>query len=701
MFCRWLSNLPEEKYKSDRLSSQSLTSAKLEEMFDSANYSDVTLQCEGNDIKCHRNILSFYSPVLDRLFLGEFQEKGSRSIEIKEVRCDVLTKAIHFIYGKGLALTSKCVMDLLAFSDMYDIAVLREVCSDMLVKNITPAIVVTLWQWGKKYNARKIIEACSDYCAAEFGFERHHIIKTSGFLEAEKDIIVELLSSRFLYVEDEEEVFNALLDWVLYDADARADDLDELLSKCVNVQHLTSQCVMNRIIYLTVDERVIREKLLDLAQKISTGRVSPMTVCSRLNAKFIDVLQWSVCLRHGARSAASMPLYHLYQYALNFATSPSTTTEVDDLVDRAVHWPFAHTGRTIAELFVVDSKIIACTMSPEKVIIAEAEQQIAKIFQIPDNCSLHFHQLPDGKVLFLAASDRHQLVKVNKLADVGTFVTEYETVTPDLGLSPDCLRLSVHYSGFIFVFEIYKDSVYVFDTSNGRYVGSLPLPIPQNEWYHLIASSGNVACLLSMEDDIVVVMLDELLARLMRSMRRRQSSSPGVKRRRLDDDDCGRSAARACDVTDAASGDAPSQIIEKRQSPARSNTAESSDASNPDVAVKHLKLTRQNDKDEESISTAAAAVFYLGRLFIARKSYVVQGELTLVSIDVAQLLSCQSGDVVSIEFQYKVKLNNVVANYMQSDNLYNMRMELSSTRVLNPYRGDIEVMYDDVAETLT
>ena len=611
-------------------------------MFDSENYSDVTLQCEGIDIKCHRNILSFYSPVLDRLFLGEFEEKSSRIIKINDVKCDVLTKAIHFIYGKGLVLTNENVMDMLAFSDMYDIAVLQEVCSDMLLKNIDPTIAVTLWQWGKKYNARKIIEACNDYCAKHFGQERHHIVKTRGYLEAEKDIIVELLSSRFLYVADEEEAFRALLDWVLFDADARADNFDELLSKCVNVQHLTSQCVMNFIKYLSADERIIRENLLDLAEKISTGRASPMTVCSRLNTKYIDVLQWSVCPSDGARCVASMPLYRLYRETLNFTTNPLTMAKLQYLHESATYWPLKYTGCTVAEFFVFDAKMIACTASPANIIFAEAEEEGAKCLDIPDNYSLHFHQLPDGKLLYLMGSNPHRHVYVKKVADFDNFVTEYETVTSFWPSGQDCLRLSVHYAGFIFVFDTGMACVHLFDTGTGSFVNSQSLPFARNDEYHLITSCGSVACLLTKQEDIVVVvLLDELLARLTRRL-----WPSGVKRRRLDDSMYGCStccwcdftapaAKDSCNVTSAdvsrSSKDATDANCENSRAaaagskrclsstaagdnqqssapPAAAGSAtEFSDASNPDDDVlKRVKLPRHND-DEQALPATAAA----------------------------------------------------------------------------------------------
>ena len=513
-------------------------------MFDTESLSDVTLRCDGKDIRCHRTILVLFSSVFDRMLQPNFLEGHSQLVTIEGIRHDVLKKAIHFMYGKGLILNNEDIMDCLALADMYDIAPLRDHCSEMLLKHINPTVAATLLHYAKLYNVTAMIKQCTAYCLRMFDDAKNPVAKTRGFLEVDKSIVIDLIGSFALSVAHEEDAFSALLDWVLFDADNRADDLPELLSKCIHLQNIPTQAVMDKVALVgnccvaasSGNSRIVKH-LLELSQRLAKGCFLPTPPCPRFVTTSVDVLR--CCIYNGA---------HVFNISL--CVSGPQKADLFRLLE-PTKWPnvdAAIASAGIDRLYVFGPRQITYTQSSTG---GDAEprleyrvqgQQNRQIFNMDkQQQAFCLHQASDGRLVSIAATD--QQVHVKKLADNETWTRQYVTSTDLPGLAP-YIHLSVCYASLLFVFMPDNDTVHVFNTLNGRFERSLSLDFDQHSTpCNFITSAGNLACLFH-QQGVFVVRLDKLLELVILEREVMTAANAQPNKRRLDE------ASQLLDVDD-------------------------------------------------------------------------------------------------------------------------------------------------------
>ena len=74
-----------------------------------------------------------------------------------------------------------------------------------------------------------------------------NLAQTSGFLVADREIIVSLLSDSELNVRNEIEVFEALLEWLLYNQQERCTQIGDVTKECLRKEHLDTAQVLSCI----------------------------------------------------------------------------------------------------------------------------------------------------------------------------------------------------------------------------------------------------------------------------------------------------------------------------------------------------------------------------------------------------------------------------------------------------------------------
>ena len=60
--------------------------------------SDAVLVAEGIEFHVHSSILSFASPVFDRMFNGNFKEAATKRVTLEGKSSDVVTLMLHIVY---------------------------------------------------------------------------------------------------------------------------------------------------------------------------------------------------------------------------------------------------------------------------------------------------------------------------------------------------------------------------------------------------------------------------------------------------------------------------------------------------------------------------------------------------------------------------------------------------------------------------
>ena len=111
-----LSSQPQHKYKNMMMDSK--IGDGLQEMRHKMMFCDVSLVADNVDIPAHRNILASSSKYFSRLLTGSFVEKDKFSISINDVKPEILTSLVDYIYSSEIIITKDNVEQLFITSKM-------------------------------------------------------------------------------------------------------------------------------------------------------------------------------------------------------------------------------------------------------------------------------------------------------------------------------------------------------------------------------------------------------------------------------------------------------------------------------------------------------------------------------------------------------------------------------------------------------
>ena len=104
---------------------------------DNPAFADVTLECEGVELKSHRIILAARSSVFKRMLSqGGFREQQTGRIKIEEMDVNILRQMIRFVYTDSVEVDEANVPALFYAADRYDIKNLTKYCLDRMLQHV-------------------------------------------------------------------------------------------------------------------------------------------------------------------------------------------------------------------------------------------------------------------------------------------------------------------------------------------------------------------------------------------------------------------------------------------------------------------------------------------------------------------------------------------------------------------------------------
>lgn len=101
-------------------------------------FSDVVLVVEEQNFHVHRAILAFWSPVFEKMFTSEFEEKGKNEIPLPDKKASEFKEFLLHIYpsGKERVITTENCYFLLKLAHEYQMAAIAERCEDFMVSKV-------------------------------------------------------------------------------------------------------------------------------------------------------------------------------------------------------------------------------------------------------------------------------------------------------------------------------------------------------------------------------------------------------------------------------------------------------------------------------------------------------------------------------------------------------------------------------------
>ncbi|XP_008215002.1 speckle-type POZ protein [Nasonia vitripennis] len=109
----------------------------LSALFNDDKYSDVTLVAEGKTLKAHKCILAKRNSVFAAMFDIDMKEKQKNTVEIEDMKYDVLVELIRFIYTEKVNNIVAIVDELAIAADQYAVDSLKKMCEKTMGENLS------------------------------------------------------------------------------------------------------------------------------------------------------------------------------------------------------------------------------------------------------------------------------------------------------------------------------------------------------------------------------------------------------------------------------------------------------------------------------------------------------------------------------------------------------------------------------------
>jgi len=148
----------------------------LASMTKSREEGDITLKCEGRDIKAHSLILQQRSDYFKtaEAFNTATQNK-TKVFEVKECPHHVLEVVINFMYGINLRgpYSIEDAESLLTMADLYLMEDLKDAIASHVAPHLDKDNILEIYHLAEKYNAPTLKEMCSDFIFNSISIAKH------------------------------------------------------------------------------------------------------------------------------------------------------------------------------------------------------------------------------------------------------------------------------------------------------------------------------------------------------------------------------------------------------------------------------------------------------------------------------------------------------------------------------------------------
>ncbi|XP_070700805.1 kelch-like protein 40a [Pempheris klunzingeri] len=237
-----------------RMYQQTLLQDGLCDLLENDKFVDCVLKIQDKEFPCHRLVLAASSPFFKAMFLSDLEESKKREIVLKDVEPVVMGMILRYLYTSDINLTEQNVQDIFMVANMYQIPSIFSVCVSYLQEKMVLGNCLAIFRLGLLLDCPRLSLA-----AREFICERYQVvIRDQDFLQLGPSELGIIITSDALNVEQEELVFESLMDWVRHDETNRIKDLPELL-----------HCIRFRLMALDYfKEKVERHQYIRLSQEI-------------------------------------------------------------------------------------------------------------------------------------------------------------------------------------------------------------------------------------------------------------------------------------------------------------------------------------------------------------------------------------------------------------------------------------------------
>nr|KAF7435323.1 hypothetical protein H0235_003514 [Vespula pensylvanica] len=195
---------------------------------------DVILEVGTELFHAHKVILAAASPYFKAMFTGGLKESEMTRVKLQGVCPTAMARLMCFMYTGQISVTEITVCSLLSAATMFQVSNVIDACSVFLERQLDPTNAIGIANFAEQHGCQNLYHKANQFIVQHF----NQICQEEEFLQLSAMQLVSLVRKDELNVQEEREVYNAVLKWVKYNEEARGPKMEHIL-QAVRCQYLT------------------------------------------------------------------------------------------------------------------------------------------------------------------------------------------------------------------------------------------------------------------------------------------------------------------------------------------------------------------------------------------------------------------------------------------------------------------------------
>ncbi|XP_030072821.1 LOW QUALITY PROTEIN: kelch-like protein 6 [Microcaecilia unicolor] len=186
---------------------------------------DVILCVDNKEFSCHRVVLAAASNYFRAMFCNDLKEKHEQKIPIHGVDADSMQLLLDYTYTSKVQITKHNVQKILEAASLFQFVQMVDVCASFLTEALLPENCIGILRLADTHCLDTLKHQVQNYIIQNFP----QVVTQEEFLELPLEALSQILQSDDLYVTEEAQVFETVMNWVRYKHFERTEDLGCIL----------------------------------------------------------------------------------------------------------------------------------------------------------------------------------------------------------------------------------------------------------------------------------------------------------------------------------------------------------------------------------------------------------------------------------------------------------------------------------------
>ncbi|XP_014678911.1 PREDICTED: kelch-like protein diablo isoform X1 [Priapulus caudatus] len=247
----------------------------------SESFCDVTLCVDGQDFPCHRILLASVSAYFHAMFSGELAESRQDRVSINGVEAAMIELLIGYAYTSEILIARTNVQSLLSAANLLQVLPVRDACCSFMERNMDEANCIGIHCFAETHACPNLQQMAKAYVLQHF----QKVSMREEFLGLSQSKLIEFILDDDIWVDSEEQVFEAAMRWYTHNVQDRESDFQEVLKHvrlplcspyylydCVRTQEVIRQSVECQEL---VEQATKYHLLPDRRVELRTSRTQP------------------------------------------------------------------------------------------------------------------------------------------------------------------------------------------------------------------------------------------------------------------------------------------------------------------------------------------------------------------------------------------------------------------------------------------